>query len=67
MNFAAFNINDADRLTRIGIKLEDTAFDWYRNNQSPYTTWMVFRQTFERAFPVTERIQDPHLLAEQIN
>ncbi|CAF4954258.1 unnamed protein product, partial [Rotaria socialis] len=28
---------------------------------------MVFRQTFERAFPPPERTQNPHLLAEQIN
>ncbi|CAF4354005.1 unnamed protein product, partial [Rotaria magnacalcarata] len=43
------------------------AFDWYRDNQRPYGTWMVFRQTFERAFPPPERTQNPHLLAEQIN
>ncbi|CAF3404995.1 unnamed protein product [Rotaria socialis] len=65
--FDAFNVNDADRLSRIGIKLEDAAFDWYRDNQRPYGTWMVFRQTFERAFPPPERTQNPHLLAEQIN
>ena len=65
--FTAFNINDADRLTRIGIKLEDAAFDWYRDNQGPYATWMIFRQAFERAFPPPERTQNRHLLAEQIN
>jgi hypothetical protein len=65
--FTASNINDADRLARIGIKLEDAAFDWYRDNQGPYATWIVFRQTFERAFPAPERTQNRHLLAEQIN
>lgn len=65
--FGAFNINDIDRLSRIGIKLEDAAFDWYRDNQGPYATWAAFRQTFERAFPPPERTQSPHLLAEQIN
>lgn len=65
--FNAFNVNDADRLARIGIKLEDAAFDWYRDNQGPYATWLIFRQTFERAFPPPERTQNRHLLAEQIN
>ncbi|CAM4869106.1 unnamed protein product [Rotaria socialis] len=65
--FAAYNINDADRLTRIGIKLEDAAFNWYRDNKGPYATWMAFRQVFQRAFPPPERTQNPHLLAEQIN
>jgi hypothetical protein len=65
--FNAFNMNDADRLNRIGIKLEDAAFDWYRDNQGPYATWMAFRQSFERAFPPPERTQNRHLLAEQIN
>jgi hypothetical protein len=65
--FNAFNINDVDRLARIGIKFEDAAFDWYRDNQGPYATWIVFRQTFERAFPPPERTQNRHLLAEHIN
>lgn len=65
--FGAFNINDLDRLSRIGIKLEDAAFDWYRDNPGPYVTWVAFRQVFERAFPPPERTQNPHLLAEQIN
>ncbi|CAF2846048.1 unnamed protein product, partial [Rotaria sp. Silwood2] len=65
--FDAFNINDANRLARIGIKLEDAAFDWYRDNQGPYATWMAFRQKLQQAFPPPERTQNPHLLAEQIN
>ncbi|CAF1479394.1 unnamed protein product [Rotaria sp. Silwood1] len=65
--FNAFNINDADRLARIGIKLEDAAFDWYRDNQGPYATWITFRQKLQQAFPPPERTQNPHLLAEQIN
>ena len=65
--FNAYNINDGDRLARIGIKLEDAAFDWYRDNQGPYATWLVFRQAIERAFPPPERTQNRHLLAEQIN
>ena len=65
--FNAFNVNDVDRLARIGIKFENTAFDWYRDNQGPYATWLAFRQTFERAFPPPERTQNRHLLAEQIN
>ena len=65
--FTAFNINDADRLARIGIKLEDAAFDWYRDHQGPYATWIAFRQAFEQAFPPPERTQNRHLLAEQIN
>ncbi|CAF1554800.1 unnamed protein product, partial [Adineta ricciae] len=40
--FNAFNVNDADRLSRIGIKLEDAAFNWYRDNQGPYATWLLF-------------------------
>jgi hypothetical protein len=65
--FNAFNVNDVDRLGRIGIKLENAAFDWYRDNQGPYATWLAFRQAFERAFPPPERTQNRHLLAEQIN
>jgi hypothetical protein len=65
--FNAYNVNDADRLARIGIKFEDAAFDWYRDNQGPYATWVLFRQAFERAFPAPERTQNKHLLAEQIN
>lgn len=65
--FNAFNVNDADRLSRIGVKLEDSAFDWYRNNPGPYATWAAFRQTFQQAFPPPERTRNPHLLAEQIN
>jgi Retrotransposon gag protein len=65
--FNAFNINDVDRLARIGIKFENAAFDWYRDNQGPYATWVAFRQLFERAFPPPERTQNRHLLAEQIN
>ncbi|CAF1315520.1 unnamed protein product [Rotaria sp. Silwood1] len=65
--FTAFNINDVDRLARIGIKLEDNAFDCYRDNQGPYATWIAFLQAFERAFPPPERTQNRHLLAEQIN
>ena len=65
--FNAFNINDADRLTRIGIKLENAAFDWYRDNQGPHVTWLNFRQSFERAFPPPDKTQNRHLSAEQIN
>ena len=28
--FGAYNVNDANRLVRLVIKLEDSAFDWYR-------------------------------------
>ena len=65
--FNAFNVNDADRLSRIGMKLEDDAFNWYRDNQGPYLTWAAFRQSFQQAFPPPERTQNRHLLAEQIN
>jgi hypothetical protein len=63
----AFNVNEADRLSRIGMKLEDDAFNWFRDNQGPYTTWAAFRHAFQRAFPPPERTQNRHLLAEQIN
>ena len=65
--FIAFNVNDADRLARIPIKLEDAAFEWYRDNPGPYATWILFRAAFERAFPPPTRTQNRHLLAEQIN
>ena len=65
--FDAFNTNDADRLARIGLKMEDDAFNWYRDNRGPYGTWLIFRQAFERAFPPPTRTQNRHLLAEQIN
>lgn len=65
--FTAFNINDADRLSRVGMKLEDDAFNWYRDNQGPYLTWAAFRQAFQQAFPPPDRTQNRHLLAEQIN
>ncbi|CAF1478973.1 unnamed protein product, partial [Adineta steineri] len=65
--FNAYNINDVNRLSRIGIKLEDAAFDWYRDNQGPYVTWNGFRQALEYAFPAPARTQNRHLLAEQIN
>ena len=65
--FNAYNINDADRLARIAIKLEDSAFDWYRDNQGPYASWFIFRQALERAFPAPERTQNKHLVSEQIN
>jgi hypothetical protein len=65
--FTAFNVNDNDRLARIGLKLENDAFNWYRDNQGPYATWLVFRQALQRAFPPPERTQNRHLLAEQIN
>lgn len=65
--FTVFNINDADRLTRIGIKLDNAAFDWYRENPGPYIAWANFRTAFERAFPPPDRTQNRHLLAEQIN
>ena len=65
--FNAFNVNDADRLARIGIKLDESAFDWYRDHRGPYATWNQFRQTLERTFPPPARTQNRHLLAEQIN
>ena len=65
--FTAFNVNDIDRLARIAIKLEDAAFNWYRDNQGPYMTWVQFRDAFQRAFPPPARTQNRHLLAEQIN
>ncbi|CAF1523912.1 unnamed protein product, partial [Rotaria sordida] len=65
--FNALNINDGDRLARIAIKFEDTAFDWYRDNPGLYTTWLAFREAFQRAFPPPERTQNRHLLSEQIN
>lgn len=65
--FNAFNVNDDDRLARIAIKFENSAFDWYRDNQGPYTTWNQFRLAFEHAFPSPARNQIRHLLAEQIN
>ena len=65
--FIAFNVNDADRLNRIPIKLEDAAFEWYRTNPGPYATWLLFRAAFERAFPPPTRTQNRHLLSEQIN
>ena len=65
--FNAFNINDVDRLVRIGLKMEDDAFNWYRDNRGPYATWLNFRQALEQAFPPPERTQNRHLLAEQIN
>lgn len=65
--FNAFKVDDSDRLARIAIKFEDSAFDWYRNNQGPYLSWTQFRAIFERAFPPPARTQNRHLLAEQIN
>ena len=65
--FNAFGIEEGDRLARIAIKFEDSAFDWYRNNRGPYTSWTQFRAAFERAFPPPARTQNRHLLAEQIN
>ncbi len=65
--FQAYNINDANRLARIAIKLEDSAFDWYRDNPGPYITWPAFRLAFEKAFPPPQRTANRHLLAEQIN
>ncbi len=65
--FNAFNVNDNDRLARIGMKFDNSAFDWYRDNQGPYTTWIQFRQVLERAFPPPARTLNRHLLAEQIN
>ena len=65
--FNAYNINDVDRLTRIGIKFEDFAFDWFRDNQGPYPSWHAFRQAFERAFPPPQPTQNKHLLAEKIS
>lgn len=65
--FQAYNVNDVNRLTRIAIKLEDSAFDWYRDNPGPYLTWVAFRLAFEKAFPPPQRTANRHLLAEQIN
>ena len=65
--FDAFHLTDADRLSRIGIKLEDTAFNWFRAIPQRFTTWILFRQSFEKAFPPPERTPNLHLLAEQIN
>lgn len=65
--FNAYNINDADRLIRIAIKLEDAAFDWYRDTRGQYQSWNAFRQACEHTFPPPERTQNKHLLAEQIN
>ena len=65
--FNAFNIEDNERLARIAIKFEDSAFDWYRDNQGPYPSWAQFRLAFERTFPPPARTQNLHLLAEQIN
>lgn len=64
--FNAFKVNDDDRLGRIAIKLENSAFDWYRDNQGPYSTWTQFRFAFENAFPPPSKTQNRHLLAEQI-
>ena len=65
--FNAYNVNDVNRLARIGIKFEDSAFDWYRDNQGPYPSWYAFRQAFERAFPPPEPTKNKHLLAEKIS
>lgn len=65
--FNAYNINDVDRLARIAIKFEDSAFDWYRDNQGPYQSWNAFRQACERAFPPPQPTKNKHLLAEKIS
>lgn len=65
--FNAFHVNDADRLARIGIKFEGTAFEWFRDNRGPYGTWAQFRLVLQNAFPPPARTQNRHLLAEQIN
>jgi len=65
--FKAFNLTDADCLSRIGIKLEDSAFNWFRDIAQTFTTWINFRQSIEKAFPPPQRTPNLHLLAEQIN
>lgn len=65
--FNALNVNELDRVSRIPIKLEENAFDWYRNNPGPYPNWMSFRAALEKAFPPPDRTPNRHLLAEQIN
>lgn len=65
--FKAFNLTDADCLSRIGIKLEDSAFNWFRDIAQTFTTWVNFRQSIEKAFPPPQRTPNLHLLAEQIN
>ena len=65
--FNVYRVNDVDRLARIGIKFEDSAFDWYRDNQGPYASWNAFREAVGRAFPPPQRTQNKHLLSEQIN
>jgi len=62
--FNVYRVNDVDRLARIGIKFEDSAFDWYRDNQGPYASWNAFREAVERAFPPPQRTQNKHLLSE---